>query len=179
MKLDAILLQLVALCHHLFDENTPKRAMHALFKPGDVSTFLEKLEKLEGQIEIDVKNCERARSQEADTESRRLLMILKGPNLRTDDECQPRNRVELVNVFDYLLTEASKPLTIFISSRPDLDIKRKLRDRTDIEIDAQGNQDDISRFVQSRISKHPEWDTITRQLQDDIVTTLLDKSRGM
>lgn len=95
------------------------------------------------------------------------------------DECQSHNRHELIEVFDELLTQASNPLKIFISSRPDLDIKRKLNHRTNIEIQAKDNHYDITRFVNGKISQHPTWHTMDSELQKRIVKTLQDQSQGM
>lgn len=86
VKLYAASLQMLAICHRLFVKNTAQRAVHAIFKPGDVSTYLKECEKLELQIEIDLQNCERARSQEADETSKKLLNILQEPILRTDQK---------------------------------------------------------------------------------------------
>lgn len=95
------------------------------------------------------------------------------------DECDARNRLELIEVFDYLLAEASNPLKIFISSRPELDIRKKLSGRTNIEIQAKDNYHDITKFVKSRILEHSRWDSLSSALQKKTVTTLQDKSQGM
>ncbi|CZR64609.1 uncharacterized protein PAC_14507 [Phialocephala subalpina] len=357
IELYATILRMIALCHRLFAKNTAKRAVHALFQPGDVSTFLEQSTELENRVEHEVQNCERSDRQRSDAETRSLLALLKEPIVRTDegvlkllekteererlrildwiskvlygsnhrtvtekrtmdtcewllkhqkyeewqnasasitfwlsgnpgtgktfltskvidriqatldnnpnqegfaffycnrneakrreplsalrtfvrqlstiaseeelmqknlkrfyseqrlkaseptmsdcknilleliniyprttlvldalDECEKGKRVELIEVFDYLLAHASNPLKIFISSRPDLDIKRKLRDRTNIEIQANDNHHDITKFVDSEITKHPEWHTMDSTLKDQIVTTLQERSQGM
>jgi hypothetical protein len=95
------------------------------------------------------------------------------------DECHVHSRLKIIEVFDELLTQASNPLKIFISSRPDLDIKRKLKDRANIEIEAKDNHYDITRFVNSRISQHPTWYAMDSELQQRIVKTLQDQSQGM
>jgi len=84
IQLYAETLRMLALCHRMFVKNTAKRAVHAIFQPGHVSELLEKCEKLEMQVEYEAHNCERARSQDADEKSKRLLEILKEPILRTD-----------------------------------------------------------------------------------------------
>lgn len=95
------------------------------------------------------------------------------------DECKVQNRFKLMDVLDYLLAEASSPLKILISSRPDLDIKKRLKDRTNIQIQAQDNQEDITKFVNERISSHSSWHMIDLKLQEQIIMTLQDKSQGM
>jgi hypothetical protein len=78
-------LQMMALCHRLFVKNSVKRAVHAIFNPGDVSALLNQCEEREVQVEHEAHNCERTRSQEADAASKRLLEILREPILRTDE----------------------------------------------------------------------------------------------
>jgi hypothetical protein len=95
------------------------------------------------------------------------------------DECEVQDRLELIRVFDHILAQASNPLKIFISSRPNPDIKSKLKGRSNIEIESKDNYDDITRFVKSEITKHPRWHMMDPSLQDKIVTTLQDKSQGM
>ncbi|KAE9380762.1 hypothetical protein N431DRAFT_477640 [Stipitochalara longipes BDJ] len=357
IQLYAETLRMLGLCYRMFVKNTAKRAVHAIFKPGDVSELLEKCEKLEMQVEYEAHNCERARSQEADEESKKLLEILKEPILRIDqnvlnllekgnekerlevldwlstvlyglnhltvreertadtcgwllkhsqyqewqdtsasiifwlsgtagtgktfltskaiddiqgslnsnsnqegfaffycnrneaerreplsmlrafvrqlstpssekhsiqkrlkayyndcrlkasqptmkdckelllelvniyprttlvidalDECEKHKRLELIETLDYILAQASNPVKIFISSRPDGDIKERLKDRANIEIDANKNQDDISRFVNSEIVKHRRWRNMPPKLQTQIVETLQQQSQGM
>jgi hypothetical protein len=95
------------------------------------------------------------------------------------DECEVQNQVDLIEVFDYLLAQAFNPLKIFISSRPDYNIRRKLKDRANIEIQANDNYDDITKFVNTRISQHARWDTMDPIFRNQIATTLQEKSKGM
>jgi hypothetical protein len=95
------------------------------------------------------------------------------------DECEKHERLELIAILDHVLAEALNPVKIFISSRPDGDIKEKLKDRANIGINATDNQDDISRFVNSEIIKHTGWRKLPAQLQTQIVETLQEKSQGM
>jgi Cdc6-like AAA superfamily ATPase len=372
----AAVLRMIALCHGLFLKNTAKRALHAFFHPGDVKAELGECEKLEAQVEYEANNCERARSQEEDEESKKLLHILQQPILRTDknvlsllekvgekeqlevldwlskvlygkhhktvkerrtantcgwlldhsryqewqqasgsivlwlcgtgeikfansawiltyhsfglagtgktfltssvideiqaglrgspnqegfaffycnrneterqeplsmlrafvrqlstinhqshsiqkcikdyynecrlkaseptmgdckeillelvniyprttlvvdalDECEKHKRLELIETIDHLLAEASNPVKIFISSRPDGDIKERSKDRANIEINATDNHDDISKFVNSEIVKHRKWTTMPVKLKTQIVETLQQQSQGM
>ncbi|KAE8444754.1 hypothetical protein EG329_014314 [Mollisiaceae sp. DMI_Dod_QoI] len=358
VKMYVTVLRTLALCHRLLDKNFVKRALHAIFN-RDVSERLQECEKLEVQVEREAQNCERTRSQKADTETKELLDILREPMLRTDarvfdlleqtqeneclgildwiskvlygsnhqtvkdkrtmntcewllnhnryqewqdasasvilwlrgntgtgktfltskvidtiqgvletkrnqegfaffycnrneaerrdplsvlrafvrqlstiahdrqhssiqkslkqfvidarlkaaqptitdckkllldfintyprttlvldalDECEGRNGLDLIEVFNELLAKASNPLKIFISSRPDPDIKENLDDRINIEINAKDNHDDITTFVNSQISKHPKWHKMDSQLQTQITTTLQERSNGM
>jgi ankyrin repeat domain-containing protein 50 len=95
------------------------------------------------------------------------------------DECEKHKRLELIAILDHVLAEALNPVRIFISSRPDGDIKERLRDRANIGINATDTQDDISRYVSSEIIKHRRWRKMPAQLQTQIVDTLQEKSQGM
>jgi hypothetical protein len=95
------------------------------------------------------------------------------------DECDKRKRGVLIETFDYFLDHASRPVKIFISSRPDGDIKERFKNRANIEIQATDNHDDIATFVESEITKHRRWKKISLGLQEEIVETLQKRSQGM
>jgi hypothetical protein len=95
------------------------------------------------------------------------------------DECDSRKRGILLETFDYILDHALRPIKIFISSRPDGDIKERFKGRANIQIQATDNHDDIATFVESEITKHPRWKKISRELQKEIVETLQERSQGM
>jgi ankyrin repeat domain-containing protein 50 len=95
------------------------------------------------------------------------------------DECDKRKRGVLIETFEYFLDHASRPVKIFISSRPDGDIKEGFKNRANIEIRATDNHDDIATFVESEITKHRRWKKISLGLQEEIVETLQKCSQGM
>lgn len=95
------------------------------------------------------------------------------------DECDNRKRGILLETFEYFLDHALRPVKIFISSRPDGDIKERFKGRANIEIQAADNHDDIATFVKSEITKHRRWNKISRGLQEEIVGTLQRRSQGM
>ncbi|KAF4627727.1 hypothetical protein G7Y89_g10427 [Cudoniella acicularis] len=95
------------------------------------------------------------------------------------DECEKHKRLELIQALEELLSQSSKPLKIFISSRLDTDINDRLKDRANIRIEAKDNHHDITKFVNNEISKHPSWRTMDHQLQQRILETLQDRSQGM
>ncbi|KAI0869329.1 hypothetical protein GGS24DRAFT_512177 [Hypoxylon argillaceum] len=84
------------------------------------------------------------------------------------DECLPKERTSLLDFFDSLPSKSSKPVKIFISSRPEGDIRQRLTHLSSIEIQATDNGDDIAKSVMQRIEGN-----------DEIVQTLLEKSEGM
>lgn len=95
------------------------------------------------------------------------------------DECDKHKRHELIGAFDYFLDHALRPVKIFISSRPDGDIKERFKSLANIEIQATDNHHDISKFVKSEITKHRRWAKISAELQDEIIQILQDRSQGM
>jgi hypothetical protein len=96
------------------------------------------------------------------------------------DECDPRTRRQLIEVFDSLVTKSLKPIKIFISSRPDRDIKSRFQCGPNVGIQATDNYHDIAKFVKSRIEHNSLWfNKFAMALQDEVVKTLLNKSKGM
>jgi hypothetical protein len=96
------------------------------------------------------------------------------------DECDPGTRKHLIKFFDSLLIESCKPVKIFISSRPDRDIKFRFQGGPNVEIQATDNHQDIAKFVESKIEENStSFNAFSPTLRDDIVQTLLSKSKGM
>lgn len=95
------------------------------------------------------------------------------------DECEPQSRRELLEIFDYFVSHSSNPIKIFISSRPDGDIRERFKDLANIEIQAADNHSDISKYVESEIIKHRRWKKMPSELQMEIVETLQTQSQGM
>jgi ankyrin repeat domain-containing protein 50 len=97
------------------------------------------------------------------------------------DECDRRARGRLIEVLDGLLEQSLKPIKIFISSRPDQDIRDRFDSGPNVGIQATDNQGDISTFVDKKIEKSPEkWrNRISANLRRDICKTLVEKSNGM
>ncbi|RYP31190.1 hypothetical protein DL766_004498 [Monosporascus sp. MC13-8B] len=85
------------------------------------------------------------------------------------DECEPDSRGELVKTVDILLSKSRRPLKVFISSRPDRDIRKRFLDRPNIEIYATHNEKDIQKFVHEEIIKHGAWKDISPLLKDEII----------
>jgi hypothetical protein len=95
------------------------------------------------------------------------------------DECEPDSRGRLVEVIEFLSSRSERPLKVFISSRPDRDIRRRFLDKPNIEIEATHNERDIRKFVDEEIIKHERWREMSPSLQEEIVRVLLDRSQGM
>ncbi|KAF3770865.1 hypothetical protein M406DRAFT_215991, partial [Cryphonectria parasitica EP155] len=99
------------------------------------------------------------------------------------DECNQDDRESLVGILNELMGSSGRPLLLFISSRPESDIRTAFRDRVSVEVGAEDNQDDIAAFVKREIYKPGgrwgRFPAITEQLKAKVVDTLLEKSRGM
>ncbi|RDW57470.1 hypothetical protein BP6252_13808 [Coleophoma cylindrospora] len=95
------------------------------------------------------------------------------------DECETREREFLIEVFDQFVENSTKLVKIFVSSRPESDIRARFQSKTNIEITTQDNYDDISRFVEGEIVKHPRWKRLDSRFQSEIVETLRKHSDGM
>ncbi|KAI3320880.1 hypothetical protein HD806DRAFT_221669 [Xylariaceae sp. AK1471] len=98
------------------------------------------------------------------------------------DECKPEERASLLDFFDSIPSKTSKTVRIFISSRPEGDIRQRLIHLSSIEIQATDNEDDIATFVMQNIERNGRWrDTLQKNqpLKDKIVRTLLAQSNGM
>ncbi|KAJ8124960.1 hypothetical protein O1611_g8681 [Lasiodiplodia mahajangana] len=94
------------------------------------------------------------------------------------DECEPDSRRQIVETIDLLL-KSRNTLKIFMSSRPDRDIRNRFIHKPNIEIQAAHTQQDIRRFVNEEISKHENWTHMASNLKDNIISTLFTKSQGM
>jgi hypothetical protein len=97
------------------------------------------------------------------------------------DECHKETRTQLVDILDTLVTQSPKPVKIFISSRPDQDIKHRFGCGPNVHIKATDNRDDIAKFVNEKLNNSPEYwqNSINRDLKREICETLVDKSEGM
>ena len=95
------------------------------------------------------------------------------------DECEPGSRRKLVGAIKLLLSKSERPLKVFISSRPDQDIRSHFLSEPNIEIQARHNEKDIRKFVDKEIINHEGWRDMSPLLQEDVVRILLDRSQGM
>ncbi|OJJ38175.1 hypothetical protein ASPWEDRAFT_312432 [Aspergillus wentii DTO 134E9] len=97
------------------------------------------------------------------------------------DECDQSLRGKLIKAFDLLITRCDRNIKVFISSRRDDDIKRRLENRVNIGLEVTNNTDDINKFVLQRIEdgQDDRRKPICNALKDEIVMTLGEKSQGM
>jgi hypothetical protein len=95
------------------------------------------------------------------------------------DKCDRGSHNRLIETIKLLLSSSESSLRVFISSRPDTDIRDRFLSRPNIEIQATDNQEDIKKFVNEEIIKHRYWNKISAKLREDMVKTLLARSEGM
>ena len=96
------------------------------------------------------------------------------------DECHESLRRELIEAFDRLIDKSTN-LKILVSSRRNADIMLVLERKTSVGISATDNQNDISKFVADKIEKNKKdrLTPIKKEVQEQIIETLLAKSEGM
>ena len=86
-----------------------------------------------------------------------------------------------MEILDILVSGKSFNLVkVFISSRPDLDIKHQFSGGPNMEIRATDNEKDIAKVVDDKIRDKKEWYCkISSELRELISETLVSKSDGM
>ena len=98
------------------------------------------------------------------------------------DECEESTRTKLVQNLQALLPRCDHPIRIFISSRPNPDIKAELHEGLNRSIEATDNCDDIRRYIDDTITKPdaPDfWRTkISSDLRQHVFGTLTEKAEG-
>ncbi|GLA91874.1 hypothetical protein AtubIFM57143_006527 [Aspergillus tubingensis] len=95
------------------------------------------------------------------------------------DECDPASRGDLLELFTDLLCNSTRPIKLFIASRPDGDVQQQVRSHPNIEIQATDNQQDIQAYINQEMLKLIKRDSVFCDLQDRIKSTLSAKSQGM
>lgn len=97
------------------------------------------------------------------------------------DECNKQTRTQFVDILDMLVSQSPNLVKIFLSSRPDPDIKHRFEGGPNMEIKATDNQNDISKFVVDKMDNSPPYwrSQIGPDLRKEICETLVDKSEGM
>ncbi|KAM6520141.1 hypothetical protein FALCPG4_013692 [Fusarium falciforme] len=98
------------------------------------------------------------------------------------DECEVEERRLLLNIFDWATKSSSRPVKIFISSRPEADIRQRLISLPNLEISARNNNHDIARFIKESADSPGPWSLTLEKnnaLKEEIIQTLIEKSDGM
>lgn len=144
-------------------------------KPEDMQIKLRKLckEARENASDLSFDECKQQLLESLNLYPKTTLV------LDALDECDPDSRDLLIKAINFLLSESKRPLKVFISSRPDEDIRLQFLTRPNIEIQAKDNEVDVKTFVNERIVKSKGLESISLSLREDIVKTLLHRSQGM
>lgn len=112
-----------------------------------------------------------------------LIQIYPQVTLIVDalDECDVHTRFKLIGALDALVKESPSLLKVFISSRPDRDIKHRFESGPNKEIRATDNRDDIAKYVEDKLAASPGYwqQQLSPVLRTEICEVLVDKSEGM
>lgn len=97
------------------------------------------------------------------------------------DECDGLQKQDLINLLTRLGTPASdsKPVKVFVSSRPQEDVRRSLDIYPVIQMQERRNAQDIASFVRAKIAGHRRWSKMPQGFQKEIIEKLLEKSGNM
>ncbi|KAJ5537709.1 ankyrin [Penicillium frequentans] len=97
------------------------------------------------------------------------------------DECKKETIASLLDTIDSLLSYTGHPTRIFVSGRPDGDIKKRFNHAPTIKTDASdsGVGKDIETFINQEAPKFSFWDDFESEDQSKIKEALLNRSNGM
>ena len=100
------------------------------------------------------------------------------------DECDRSTRHHLIGELDNLVSSSTScVIKVFISSRPDRDIKHRFHSGPNVCISATDNGEDIKKFIVHTIDNSPQYwlEMVTSApgLRERIVSTLHEKADGM
>ena len=100
------------------------------------------------------------------------------------DECDRATRHYVINEIDNLVSSSTScVIKVFISSRPDRDIKHRFHLGPNVCISATDNGEDIKKFIVDTIDNSPQyWRAMVTDasgLREEIVNTIHEKADGM
>ncbi|GLB07793.1 hypothetical protein AtubIFM57258_003158 [Aspergillus tubingensis] len=95
------------------------------------------------------------------------------------DECDPASRGDLLELFEKLLSSSTRPVKLFIASRPDADVQQQVRSHPNIEVRATDNHQDIQAYISKEMPRLIGNNVAIRELRETIESTLSEKSHGM
>ncbi|KAK8179639.1 hypothetical protein BC567DRAFT_81212 [Phyllosticta citribraziliensis] len=100
------------------------------------------------------------------------------------DECDPSRRYYLLEALDEIIQLSSNLVKIFVSSRNDDDIVRRLQKWRNIQVHVEDNGDDIKDFVNLELRKAITSGrllkgAVSRQMESEIREALIKGSQGM
>ncbi|KAJ5813170.1 hypothetical protein N7447_010193 [Penicillium robsamsonii] len=96
------------------------------------------------------------------------------------DECNPDSRDELTDALNSFVSQSNKrQVKIFISSRPDPDLKVQLKNAPNVGINASDNKGDIQKYLNVELDKLAKKNPFIGRLKSKILDTLLGRCQGM
>lgn len=100
------------------------------------------------------------------------------------DECDPLKRRKFLDSLETIIKCSSGLIKIFVSSRDDNDIVRRLDGVPNLWIEAKDNKDDIERFVEAEITRCIDSGELLGGVVDEglrgrIIESLTSGSQGM
>ncbi|KAJ5930697.1 ankyrin [Penicillium verhagenii] len=95
------------------------------------------------------------------------------------DECEKGAVAILLDTIDSLLSHTDYPTRIFVSARPDSEIKNRFIKHPIIQTDNSDVREDIEIFIDQEIPKFSHWNKFSIEEQKEIREKLLAKSNGM
>jgi hypothetical protein len=100
------------------------------------------------------------------------------------DECSPNTRHELLQALDDIIQKSAGLVKVFVSSRDDQDIVRKLKDSPNLYICSSDNAEDIRRFVHQEVWRSIKSGRllhgfVSDDLAQTVIHTLVDGAQGM
>ena len=96
------------------------------------------------------------------------------------DELDRKTRSDLLDALEELRAESPGLVKVFVSSREHVDLMEFYERNKKIKIEACQNQDDIEKFVLSRMQKS-KWcrDMMSPALRQKVLAVFQEKSQGM
>lgn len=88
----------------------------------------------------------------------------------------PTHGIDALNSF---MSKSTKPLKIFISSRPEPDFQNQFESRPNVDIQADDNRDDVKKFLDIELDKLAKKAAVLKRLKNEIIAKLLERCQGM
>jgi hypothetical protein len=100
------------------------------------------------------------------------------------DECRPESRHRLLFALDDIIQKSENLVKIFMSSRDDTDLVRKLENSPNLYIKASDNAEDIQRFVHTEVERAISEGTlldgdVSLDLRQLVTKRLVNGAQGM
>ncbi|KAL7945705.1 hypothetical protein V8C42DRAFT_321338 [Trichoderma barbatum] len=126
------------------------------------------------QRELSIAECKTALSE--------LLKSYPQTTLILDalDECELEARHDIIVALRSLVTDAERPVKVYIASRREPDIERAMGSENLIEIGTANNKDDIEKYIDQEMRRFGgAWESVSEGVRDKVKRTITDESDGM